>query len=262
MKRRDFLVAGGAAFGSLVLTGCLGADHAATAAEGRLMPTGDVERLGWHGFLSRWNDQALAIVRESGLDLDEPMARFADTGSLWRPPAGEAEIARRENELGLAFPASLRAFYLESDGWRATVGRDFRIHPLARIAWLPDADPQFLRAWRNPRWGLPEIGPEYDHFGPYQDPVRFRSGHLRYSLTLSSTTDDAPAYLLNSARQTAGDELEVWDLDFRLPGAYRYRSFAELMEVLYQEEIDMLTYFADPAPGEPTEDDGLSGHSR
>lgn len=209
------------------------------------MPTGDVARLGWHGFLSRWNDQTLSIVRGGGLELGEPMARFANGGSLWRPPASKVDIERREHDLGVEVSESLRGFFLVSDGWRSAYDREYTIHPLARVAWLSEADPGFLHAWQDPRSGVPEIGPEYDDYGPNQDPVFFRTGHLRYCLTLSSTEDDASTYLLNTARRDSGGELEAWDVNFRLPGAYRFRSFAELMEVVFQEEMQWLLEWAE-----------------
>lgn len=247
MKRRTFLAASGAALGSIVLKACGGFEDAAAgdATHGRIMPTGDVARLGWEDFLARWERQALSIVREHRLDIGENMVRFARTGTLSAGPARASEIDTREEDLGIALPTTLRAFLLVSNGWRSTDLREYTINPLAEIDWLAAADPEFLRIWQDGRSDVPEVGPEYDDYGPDQDPVYFRASELHHCLALSSTRDDAPTYLLNGARRASDGELEAWDLHFRLPGALRYRSFAGLMEVLYQEEIETLRYFAE-----------------
>ena len=76
------------------------------------------------------------------------------------------------------------------------------------------------------------VDEEYLVYGKTQDPARFRVEYLESALEISDTGDSA-IYLLNPKVVTPDGEWEAWLFANWLPGAIRYRSFAELMEAEY-----------------------------
>ena len=70
-------------------------------------------------------------------------------------------------------------------------------------------------------------------YGETQDSVRFRVEYLESALEVSDIGDSA-IFLLNPKVVTPDGEWEAWFFGNWLPGASRYRSFAELMEAEYQ----------------------------
>ena len=69
-------------------------------------------------------------------------------------------------------------------------------------------------------------------YGETQDSVRFRVEYLESALEISDIGDSA-IFLLNPKVLTPDGEWEAWFFGNWLPGANRYRSFAELMEDEY-----------------------------
>ena len=53
-----------------------------------------------------------------------------------------------------------------------------------------------------------------------------------------SFTEDGYVYLLNPKIIDSRNEWEAWDFGTKLPGAYRYRSFWEMMQEVYQRCFD------------------------
>ena len=67
-----------------------------------------------------------------------------------------------------------------------------------------------------------------------QDPVFFRRADLDYLLYVADF-HHLGRLLVNTNEQTMDGEWEAWNLSWRLPGAVRYPSFADMIQALYVE---------------------------
>jgi len=74
----------------------------------------------------------------------------------------------------------------------------------------------------------------YFVYGPEQDPINLRREYLEHTLEIS-THGDSSVYLLNPKIVGADGEWEAWFVANWAPGAYRYRSFAEMMLAHHQD---------------------------
>ena len=95
---------------------------------------------------------------------------------------------------------------------------------------------EWIEAYVDPIGGLGDLSltdEEYLVYGETQDSVRFRVEYLESALEVSDIGDSA-IFLLNPKVVTPDGEWEAWFFGNWLPGANRYRSFAELMEAEYQ----------------------------
>lgn len=70
-----------------------------------------------------------------------------------------------------------------------------------------------------------------------QDPAKAATGHFAEELVVIGKEDNGSLYLLNPLIRTSDGEWEAWLYSWRLPGAYRFPSFAELLAHLYQESL-------------------------
>ena len=186
----------------------------------------------WKPFLDAWSAEVLEKLQgpEPKYDLEpEALAR----GTLTFPGASEEAVAALEARLGTALPASYRAFLAASDGFLqvAMDGEDGKIWGCAEVGWFRDQEPEWLAAWEDTGVGVPEAPDAlYYVYGPEQDPVHLRRGYLRGCLAISQGIDSS-IYLLNPHVRSIDGEWEAWYFANWLPGANRYRSFAEMMQV-------------------------------
>jgi hypothetical protein len=76
---------------------------------------------------------------------------------------------------------------------------------------------------REPAWrGSPA--------GERQDVVHIRREYLKRMVCLREMADGG-TLLLNPAVRFANGELEAWDFSVRYPGAHRYQSLAQMLEI-------------------------------
>lgn len=181
-------------------------------------------RFHWPDLLEKYSH---AYLRDRWYPLDLPDEVVA-SGWLGFPGADEARIAAVEESLGLTLPPSYRSFLKTSNGFRHAGVPD--VWPVEQIrrgqAVWPDAD------W----WSREQDGPDDEYFvyGPEQDPVTIRYRYLPDCIVISGE-NEGDMYLLNPAVQF-GEEWEAWVLSSRAPGAYRYRSFWDLMVEEYRTQ--------------------------
>lgn len=251
MNRRRFIRVGSVLVAAPLVGACEPTPR--QAPPGAITPGGSPRTKGfhqprkWEDFLEEWSSDAVEVTRSAGLDFSPSFDRFIEAGTLRRPPATAERIRDREADLGFTLPDTLKAFFQISDGWRSPWRESgWTVLPLSEVGWLSRVDPDLIRGWRRYR-RLPSSDSRYFRYGPEQDPVDFRSHYLPRCIVLSNTWDDGSVLLLNTAITTYPSEVEAWELDHRLPGANRYRSFSELMEAIRQEELEGLRYWASEA---------------
>ncbi|WP_440107899.1 SMI1/KNR4 family protein [Streptosporangium sp. H16] len=85
-----------------------------------------------------------AIPPEQRAGPDDGFGRVTWLGA---PGAGEAEIARHEERLGMRLPPSYREFLQVTNGWDEYSHASLRLMPLAEVGWTRDVDPELARIW-------------------------------------------------------------------------------------------------------------------
>lgn len=150
---------------------------------------------------------------------------------LGRPPATLDDIEAHEDRLGVKLPPSYRSFLGIANGW-VYPGNDMdfpgMLRSVERVEWARDGEAGVVEAFAETSDYPPVADENYFFYGPGQDPIYLRSEYLEHCLLISDETEGG-VYLLNRAIQTDDGEWEAWQLNSNLPGAYRSRSFSELI---------------------------------
>lgn len=156
----------------------------------------------------------------------EPLLQLAQDGKLLNRACDESDVVALEARLGTALPPSYREFLLSSDGMVVpTFG--VSLLPAAQVDWFRSLDEVgAIDIWND---GRDEATDEqYAVYGADQDCVHMRPRHLRTALQISTSADGDVLLLIPDVR--FGPEWEAWFFGNKNPGAYRYRSFRDLME--------------------------------
>jgi hypothetical protein len=191
------------------------------------------------------------------------LKKFADAANIeeWpgNPGASEGQLLVAEKRLKVKFPPSYRAFLTASNGWLQASRAVPFVRPVEDICWFRKEHRDWYEAYQMSAEPLSII--EQDYFNYAQaDCVSFDFKHLAQTLCVSEIGDDA-VLLLNPMVVWPDGEWEAWFFANWLPGAARYRSFADWM----RQELDQLlnqpfTHTATPgelptvyldAPGKP-----------
>jgi len=140
------------------------------------------------------------------------------------PGNDEDQLAELESRLGTQLPPSYRNFLRATNG---LFGGFPLLLPTEDVDWLRNIDPETIDGW-NRDYGREATDEQYATYGADQDCVHMRPRHLKSALQVSTTLDGYVFLLIPDVR--FGDEWEAWLLGYKLPGAIRYRSFAEMIE--------------------------------
>jgi len=177
----------------------------------------------WKTFLAEYNRELLSYE-----EVVEALSRETiKAGVLGYEAATEEEVAKTEKRLKTRLPASYRAFLKTSNGWRFPSISIFDLLPANKVAWFREQNQDWIDAYVGPSAGLPPLSDkEYFVYGAKQDCVKFRTEYLASALQISEVGDGA-VLLLNPQVVTPEGEWETWFFANWLPGAVRYRSFAE-----------------------------------
>jgi hypothetical protein len=159
------------------------------------------------------------------------------SGWMGYPGAAEEVITRSEARLGIRFPPSYRAFLRTTNGWRHTGPFIDELYPVEKVRWFREQNRDWIAAY-NTGTGRRLPGKEYFVYGKDQDSARFRPEYLKSALEISAIGDSC-IYLLNPQVVFADGEWEAWFFANWLPGASRYRSFAEMMEAERQSFLQL-----------------------
>jgi hypothetical protein len=181
----------------------------------------------WRALLQELSNLAIADI-----DIRDRLTKEQIEGRwLGEPPANDEQIAAAEKRLGVALPASYRAFLKVSNGWHYSNPFVAQVAGTDDIGYLRDIDPELISAWNS----------GYD-----SDAVEEASGrewperHLGETILINvpSDYDDASNLMLNPATVQDG-EMEAWFFSSWTPGASPHRSFWHLMasEVINWPEL-------------------------
>jgi hypothetical protein len=202
----------------------------------------------WIAWLSEWNAELLEVLERqplhtSRLEAADITPDVIATCWLGYPSATEQAIQALEARLGNVLPSSYRSFLLVSNGWRLPGNTVPRLWSTTEIEWFATQNQEFITAL-TPEMMPPVPDDEYFIYGDAQDSVTMRIEYLLTALQISAREVAGTAtYLLNPQVVTEDGEWEAWSYAHWFPGAYRYRSFWELMQAeraLFSEIQDNL----------------------
>jgi hypothetical protein len=142
----------------------------------------------------------------------------------------EGEIKAAESRIGLRLPPSYRRHLLMTIDLAGDHG--LTLLPASEIAPFVQREPEWLAAWLD---GY-EMGAAMHDSGDLlpddpADPATMPTNQLAGTIVIS-TVHDQRVLLINPASVDEGGEWEAWDFANWYPGAYRYPSFANLVETI------------------------------
>ncbi|MDB6053217.1 MAG: hypothetical protein JWN25_740 [Verrucomicrobiales bacterium] len=185
----------------------------------------------WNIFLKDYNRELLRYeqVRETASPevLNEAWLGF--------PGASEQEIIQLESRIGMRLPPSYCSFLRVSNGWRFPSVFISEVIRSTKVTWFKEHYQDWIDAYVVPAAELPRLSDkEYLVYGIRQGTIYFRPEYLQTALQISEPGDSG-IVLLNPKITTKEGEWETWFFANWLPGAIRYRSFAEwlISERLY-----------------------------
>ncbi|MDB6058460.1 MAG: hypothetical protein JWO95_2304 [Verrucomicrobiales bacterium] len=162
------------------------------------------------------------------------------------PAAALDQIVQTETRLGIQLPPSYRSFLQASNGWTQASRSVPILLPIEKIQWFRKAHREWIQAYQfSPALDLPES--EYFDYAN-ADSIQFHPKHLQHTLSISEIGDDG-VILLNPMVVWPDGEWETWFFANWLPGAQRFRSFADWFE---HEHADLAggEFAHDVKPGE------------
>jgi hypothetical protein len=212
----------------------------------------------WESFLRQWSQSIIETMEDEEKQFLSP--QILEAGWLGYPGATEEQIARAEARLGVRLPPSYRAFLKITNGWRQTAKQtesfNHRLWSTEEIERFAARHPRWIQAF-NERQDMTDVSldddlqelddqwepvtlsdAEYLVYGEEQDPRKIRPEYLRTAVEISDVGIDS-IYLLNPQVTTPDGEWEAWFFADYLPGADRYRSFQEMMEVEYRNFLEL-----------------------
>jgi hypothetical protein len=153
--------------------------------------------------------------------------------------ASEDELTAAEARLKVKLPPSYRAFLSSSNGWRQASQSVPVLRPVKGIRWFIKAHRDWVQAYTDPMQNAEPVLPAEEDYFDYSkaDCVTFDVKHLAHTLCVSEVGDSA-VLLLNPMVVWPDGEWEAWFFANWLPGATRYRSFADWMVRQLTELVD------------------------
>jgi hypothetical protein len=192
----------------------------------------------WNEFLEQWNDRIFDLIDKEDREEIEWYEDFYPEVMAYRQclrtGATESQIVELEQKLDTKFTLAYRNFLLASNGF-VIANRRCELYGTDKIDWFINENPDWVEAWNNDN---DEISDEqYFQYGEHQDCCWIRTGYMKTALQISST-EDGDVYLLNPLIIDRRNEWEAWDFGNKNPGAYRYRSFWEMMQAAYNKSFE------------------------
>jgi hypothetical protein len=204
---------------------------------------GDI--VGWVAFLRCWR---LAVNKrlQAGDSFNEITLLPSEVNAVNTSLATiDAEVGRAEERLGMRLPKSYvdfccavagRGWFVEALGDIDEDGLSGGLLVIDEIGLFRIVDEHKFNLWFNAEVNEPNPGVYY-RYGYQPDPnmrqssVHFYRQDLAVCIKIGEFAEGV-VLLLNPARVTGDGEMEAWVLDSKIPGALRYRSFAEMAQEL------------------------------
>lgn len=187
----------------------------------------------WKKFLEKWNEAIFNNLDEEHRDNYE--FQYSDVLArkcCLRISATEEEISELEERLGEKLPLSYRNFLLASNGF--TILNEYcELYGTDQSKWFVEENRDWTECWDD---GNDVEDEQYFQYGEHQDCIWIRGRYMKTALQISST-EDGYVFLLNPQIRDTRNEWEAWDFGNKLPGAYRYRSFWDMVQKIYKRSF-------------------------
>jgi hypothetical protein len=158
------------------------------------------------------------------------------SGWVGNSQASEEAIVKTETRLGTKLPPSYRQFLKISNGWYNSDWTQMRLHSTEEIDWFFTKNQSWINAWQPYTKAIPSLpDEEYFVYGEDQDCVNLRREYLSTALEISTDSGDGDIFLLIPDVVFKDNEWEAWHFGNKLPGAFRYRSFYEMMQKVVEQ---------------------------
>lgn len=175
----------------------------------------------WRKFLTCWRAEMRLPIEEPRKTADARNVRLA--GGL---PASYRHFVEATAGQGWILPGDEKRF-----GDRIP-----QLLPIKEIGQFRKVSSATWKAWNAHRIGRNPSDEVYYNYSNTQDEGKFREQHLDGLLVVGDLGHGA-ILALNPAEPSKDGELEAWYLSTKLPGALRFRTFAELMQLVYFMDI-------------------------
>jgi SMI1 / KNR4 family (SUKH-1) len=186
----------------------------------------------WKVLLTDYND---FVLQSSLAQLDVP-AEARQAGWCGRPPESEENIRSTESRLGVTLPPSYREFLKVTNGWMRFDTFISNLWPAQQIDRFRTLYPERVVRERLgwDRVGRPTITDEeyFDYANAFTG--AYRDEYLPECIVLGQGVDNE-LVLLNPMVIGSDGECEAWYFASWIPGAYRYRSFLELVRGTFED---------------------------
>lgn len=189
----------------------------------------------WKSFLEKWNEAIFDNLDQKDIEYYESGYGYSNVWnrkSCLEIGATEEEVSELEKRLKTKLPLSYRNFLLTSNGF-TILREDCELYDTKEIKWFIEEKRDWAESWDDDDDVTDE---EYFQYGEHQDCCSMRGGYMKTALQISST-EDGFVYLLNPKIIDSRNEWEAWDFGSKYPGAFRYRSFWEMMQKVYKRSL-------------------------
>jgi hypothetical protein len=187
--------------------------------------------LDWKELMEKWSDDIFTKSSTEELEgYKDWYPQAYEQRDCSKSPATNIEIEALERRLGKTLPPSYRNFLLYSNGW-LVMNSFSELYGTKEIDWLRVQQNDLITCWDD---DYPISDEQYFYYGAYQSPSNIRNRYLKTALQISNY-EDGYVYLLNPEIIDERGEWEAWDFGTKISGAYRYRSFWDMMQRFYQE---------------------------
>lgn len=188
----------------------------------------------WQNFLAKWDKEIFDNYDDSYTDAYKRwMPEILESRCCLNQGATEEEINLLEERLQTKLPLSYKNFLIASNGF--TILNEFcKLYGTDEIKWFIEENQEWAEIWDD---GYDVSDEAYFQYGEHQNCGLIRGKYMKTALQIS-WEEDGYVYLLNPKIIDSRNEWEAWDFGSKLPGAYRYRSFWEMMQEVYQRCFD------------------------
>jgi SMI1 / KNR4 family (SUKH-1) len=201
----------------------------------------------WTTFLRQYSRDLLERLEDR--EFEEVPLEARNNQWLGYPAATEEEISLAESRLNVQLPPSYRTFLSITNGWLLFDDLFGGLLPVQQVERLPVRQQDLIDVWLEENVSVSDE--EYFIYGSGQDSSSMRSEYLPDTLEIGGVASEGYTLLypqtassnlimLNPQVRFNNGEWETWKFANWYPGAVRYRSFLEMMQISHSQTLESL----------------------
>jgi hypothetical protein len=195
----------------------------------------------WTISLSKWNQQVFEELKVKNIkpSIYHHYYQDIDYNCYHLPGSTEAKIIELEQKIQINLSVGYRNFLLASNGF-VSLDRRYMFCDTDKIDWFVQENRDWAERWSKSDLAVSDK--EYFQYGENQNSCSMRTRYTKHTLQISPV-DEGYVYLLNPLIIDNRNEWEAWDFGTKNPGAFRYRSFWDMMQKLYLTSCESYTFY-------------------